>query len=381
MTHEVELRPTEGHIIAGTNIDDHRFLGKVQAAQLFQIAPDPRDTEDKKKLAVNKEMQDLRSLRNEVQRLFEKAKKKNVPDYAKYIVDLHNGEDGITPVITLYSEQKLQIQEKVDGTAYIQIPWDLKLVAIDGETQLAARYEASSMEPETKKESIPVYICHGKRKIWARQSFHDLNVLGVKPSAALSIGMDARDPITLVTRNVEKKVPFFYGKVNVSSRQLSKDSAHVITLSGLRTACVTLAKGINGVQYGARPVSLDGMNVENIEKAAIDWFMAVSEALRPSLEDRENKIAAAPSVFAAIGAIGNQVVGIADDDERKARCKELAESLQKIRWERGEHWTGIAGKYTPKGNFSVGGAKEVSYAVYSALTDPSSEGYKRIRMN
>src|SRR5665213_2278814 len=78
------LNPTEGHIIAGTIIDDHRFVGRVRAAQLFQIAPDPRDTENKKKLDASKELQDLRGVRDEVQRLFEGAKKKNVQPYSEY---------------------------------------------------------------------------------------------------------------------------------------------------------------------------------------------------------------------------------------------------------------------------------------------------------
>ena len=36
------LNATEGHIIAGTIIDAHRFVGRVKAAQLFQLAPDPK---------------------------------------------------------------------------------------------------------------------------------------------------------------------------------------------------------------------------------------------------------------------------------------------------------------------------------------------------
>lgn len=72
----MSLNPTDGHIVAGTKIDHHRFLGRVRASQLFQIAPDPRDTENKKKHDASKELQDLFDVREEVQRLFEGAKKK-----------------------------------------------------------------------------------------------------------------------------------------------------------------------------------------------------------------------------------------------------------------------------------------------------------------
>ncbi|GIK98084.1 MAG: hypothetical protein BroJett029_22930 [Alphaproteobacteria bacterium] len=375
------LNPTNGHIIAGTRIDDHRFVGRVKAAQLFQIAPDPRDAENKKKLDASKELQDLHTVREEVQRFFEGAKKKNVPAYAEYVVALHQGEDGITPPITLYSEQPLEVDERDDGTCFIQVPWDEKLVAIDGETQLAARHEAANILQDTKQEFVAVYICHGKDKVWARQSFHDLNTLSVKPNAALSIGMDARDPITRVCRDLERKVPFFAGRVNKVRRQLRSTDHEVITITALRGACVTLAKGINGVQFGARPVPINEGDVSAIQAAAIDWFSAVAEAIGPAIEDRENKLASSPAVTAAIGAMGHQLVGIGDSNVRRQEAHRLAATLKQVNWERGKPWEGIAGKFTPKGAFSVGGAKENAYAVYSALTDSSTDGYRRIRPN
>src|SRR6516225_5781979 len=121
------LNPTEGHVIAGTALDEHRFVGRVRAAKLFQIAPDPRDSENKKKLDASHELQELRGIRDEVQRLFEGAKKKNVEPYADYIVALRHGQDGLTPAITLYCEAPLQVEIREDGTAFIQVPWDKRL--------------------------------------------------------------------------------------------------------------------------------------------------------------------------------------------------------------------------------------------------------------
>lgn len=374
------LNPTNGHIIAGTTIDPNRFIGRVKAAQLFQLAPDPRDAENKKKVDSSKELQDLQGVREEVQRLFEGAKKRNVPAYADYIVDLHNGGEGITPPITLYSEAGLELEQLENGTSFIQIPWDERLVAIDGETQLAARHEAANLEPATKQDFVPVFICHGRDTLWARQAFHDLNALGVKPNAALSIGMDARDPITNIAREVERRVGFFTDRVNKVRRQLRSSDIDVLTITTLRGACVTFAKGINGIQFGARPVPIEDHLIPAIKDGAVDWFDAVARAIGPALEDREKKLASSPSVFAAMGALGNQLIGIGDRAERRRRADELAGELRSIRWERGKDWEGIAGKFTPKGAFAVGGAKETAYAVYSALSDPSSSGYGRIRI-
>jgi DGQHR domain-containing protein len=373
------LNATEGHIIAGTIIDDHRFVGRVKAAQLFQLAPDPRDSENRKKVDASKHLQDMADVREEVQRLFEGQKKKNVQAYAEYIVGLSDGEEGITPPITLFTDKKLETEENDEGFARIQIPWGEMLVAIDGETQLAARHEAANIKPETKNEFVGVYICYGRDRQWARQAFHDLNTLGVRPNAALSIGMDARDPMTGISREIERRVPFFTDRVNKIRRQLRATDADVVTITSLRGACVTLAKGINGVQYGARPVPLEDETVKPVTEAAATWFKAVTNAIGPAIEDREHKLAGAPAVLAAIGAMGNELIGIEDADAREARAKELATKLSNVSWERGKRWEGIAGKFTPKGAFSVGGAKETAYAVYSALSDPNDPGYGSVR--
>jgi DGQHR domain-containing protein len=375
----VPLNPTDGHVIAGTMIHDNRFVGRVRASQLFQIAPDPRDTESKKKVDASKELQDLRAVREEVQRLFEGAKKKNVQPYSEYIVGLAHGEEGITPVITLYSSEKLRVDLRDDGTGFIQVPWDQRLTAIDGETQLAARHEAANLEPSTKQEFVPIYVCHGRDQLWARQSFHDLNTLGVRPNAALSIGMDARDPITRVCREVERQVPFLKDRVNKVRRQLRGSDSEITTIAALRGACVTFLKGINGVQYGARPVPIENTNISALEARSIEWFIALTEALGPVLEDRENNITASPAVLAALGAVGHPLSLTEDAAERSLKCRELAAAMKTVNWTRGKAWEGIAGKFTPKGAFSLGGPKETAHAIYAALTNPASEGYKRVR--
>jgi DNA sulfur modification protein DndB len=379
MSDITKLNPTDGHIIAGTAIDEHRFIGRVRAAQLFQIAPDPRDTENRKKLDASHELQELRGIREEVQRFFEGAKKRNVVPYAEYIVGLKSGDDGLTPPITLFSVDNLAVETRADGTGFIQVPWDKRLVAIDGETQLAARHEAANLEPETKHEFIAVYINHGRDEGWVRQAFHDLNTLGVRPNAALSLGMDARDPITHICREVERRVPFFKDRVNKVRRQLRTSDPEVVTITTIRGACVTLAKGINGVQFGARPVPLEKDLTEAVEAAAIDWFGALTDTFGPALENRDQSLASSPTAMAALGAIGNPLVHITDPKDRALKARELVRSISTVNWTRDKTWEGIAGKFTPKGSFSVGGSKETAYAVYAALSDPSSPGYARVR--
>jgi DNA sulfur modification protein DndB len=127
------------------------------------------------------------------------------------------------------------------------------------------------------------------------------------------------------------------------------------------------------------PVPIADDELKQVEEAALDWFHAVAEAIGPSLEDHETKLASSPAVLAAIGALGHQLVAENDSDLRRDRAATLAGALKNIDWARGSRWDGVAGKVGPKGTFAVGGAKEYAYAVYSALTDPVSSGYSSIR--
>lgn len=374
-----KLNPTRGPLLPGVKIDDHMALCSLQANLLFQLTLDPRDAEDKKKVAASKDLQELSELRKDVQRLFDGEKKRNVPSYANYICALQQGTDGMTPPIILYSKDELASGFDESGLGALQVPWGRHLIAIDGETQLAARHEAKNVDPSTAEGNVAVVVVHGYSKEWARQSFHDLNVLGVLPNTALGIAMDARDPLTRIARDVEGAVPFLKGRVNTSRRQLKANDIDLMTITALRGACITLAEGISGVKYGAKPVPVPDSDVPRLRKVAIEWFSALTAALGPAMEDRENKLASSPSILAALGAMGHELIQIQNATEREQRRDELVDRLRQVDWRRGRHWEGIAGKFTPKGVFSIGGSKETAYAVYGALADTNSEAYKIVR--
>jgi DNA sulfur modification protein DndB len=179
--------------------------------------------------------------------------------------------------------------------------------------------------------------------------------------------MDARDPLTRVAREAERQVPFFRDRVNKARRQLGAHDKDVVTITS--RACITLAEGIGGVKYGTRPVPLPADRVQRVLQVTVEWFKAVTDAIGPAMEDRESKLASAPTVLAAIGAMGHELVNIDEPTVREAKTAALVRKLRTVDWRRSKHWEGIAGKFNPKGTFSVGGSKETAYAVYEALND------------
>lgn len=383
ITFQPQLNLSAGHAVPGLKISDRLFLARVESAKLLTFAPNPLETENRKRLESSRALQEIWEVRKDVQRLFAGAKQRNVPGYSKYILDMRDGGLGITPPIMLYSEQALEIE--VDPTyqmGFAIVPYGRPLVALDGETQLAARHAAYERNPKTGGDVVAVLIAHGYDKKWARQAFHDLNVLGIRPNAAISIGMDARDPLTSIARDVESAVPFFRKRVNMVRRQLKASDTDVVTVTGLRSACVTFAEGIAGVRHGTKPVLVESGRVESMRARSIEWFLLVTSELSHAFEPRDSKMGTAPAVLAAIGAMGHVALEEDDSFRRSAEMQRQLHKLRSVNWNReGGHWDGIAGKTNPKGIFAVGGSKEYGYAAFEALNNPQSTGGQRIRPN
>ena len=367
-------------VYGAEKVPGHELIATMPAALLMRLTVDPRKTEDVNQRANDVQLQDVYTVRKEVQREFQSsAKARNVAPYAQYILKLlESSDNGITPSIVLYTSQKLHVENGGDGLAVMDLPWSTQLVAIDGETQLAARFEAVRMNGQTADMMVDVKICHDRPLEWAKQAFHDLNLLAVRPNAATAVAMDMRDPITHVTRRVAE-LPFFANRI-VTGRQLKKKDTSLSTLSVLRASVVCLAEGISGIQYGNKPVPLDSARVPAIQTAATEYYTALTAKFGPAFEDRLNTVIGTPAVMAALGALGRNAVNMPSPDDRHNEISRVLNTLEGVDWSRGEHWDGVAGKIRPNGTFSTaGGVKDSGSTCYKALADPTTEFYSRIR--
>lgn len=252
----------------------------------------------------------------------------------------------------------------------------------DAPGPLRPRVRRRRAEPETReahgKYPLAAIIHHGISVEKARQYFHDLNVLAVRPNTSLGLSMNSADPVMQVVGDVERRVGFVNGRVERMARQLPKNSPKVITMQALRQMVVNVAKGIAGVQYGARPVPTDGVDLQDVTEVAVAWLDQFFGAFDREVSDRETYLASSGVVLSAVGAMGNAILS-APDWERAATSERLLNSLRDVDWHKGEHWQGIAGRFTPKGVFSVSGTKEVGYAVFNALADPANPSYGTVR--
>jgi DNA-sulfur modification-associated len=172
-----------------------------------------------------------------------------------------------------------------------------ELVAYDGETQLPAWFALLAGSGDVMRDTlIPVDVSFARSLDWARQVWHDLNVYGSRPNAALSLSMDARDPINQVADQLEKDIPFYTGQINKMKRQ-DKLGEGDFTLTTFRGACVTLAKGISEIAFGMKP--LPGLNPEELQiigEVANEFFTALAATIGEAIQSPK-MLAKAPAVF------------------------------------------------------------------------------------
>lgn len=361
--------------LAGTNFNQVKAVTRNPAHLQLGARPSPYDSE---------EIEEERNLHDLIQRALTGNKARNVPAYRRYIESVVTGGVGVLPPMHLWSEAPL-IVVRNGLLVYTLVPTGDHLLAIDGETQLTAHWSVSEhVTPEIREEHrkfpLACIVHHGVSQSDARQYFHDLNVLAVRPNTSLGLSMDTQDPIMKVVGDLEAALPTLHGRVDKQSRQLKKNSLKIVTLQSLRQMVVNIAKGISGVQYGARPAPIDEDTLTDLKSIATSWVGAYFNTFEKEIVDRETHLAGAGPVLAAVGAMGETLMRTAPEDRPRVQAMML-DSLREVNWTKGDHWLGIAGNFTSGGVFSVKGTKEVAYAVFNALTDRENGSFRRVRSN
>lgn len=380
-----DLDLSAGQYVKGIPLSDTVFLAATTFNQIKTITRHPVHLQSgtKRNLFDSDEIEEERDIHELIQRALTGNKAKNVAPYRRYIESVITGGAGVLPPMHLWSQDPLAVVRH-GVSNYTLVPNGEHLLAIDGETQLTAHWTLNEQAttPEVRKAHrefpIACVVHHGISVSTARQYFHDLNVLAVRPNTSLGLSMDTKDPIMKVVGDLEAAIPALQGRVDKQARQLKKNSPKIVTLQSLRQMVVNVAKGISGVQYGARPAPIEEEALPDLKDVAITWIGAYLNTFEREIADRETSLASSGPVLAAVGAMGEVLLRSPQDRRADIQAQMLA-SLRQINWRKGDHWLGIAGNFTPGGVFSVKGTKEVAYAVFNALTDRENGSYNRIR--
>lgn len=380
---------SQGQFVKALRLDDNTLLVTAPFAQLKQVTRDPAELQaagPSSRAGFDPDLEEERGLHELVQRTLSGNKKTNVPKYAEYIAaTVGHQVVGVLPPVHLWTRTPLQTVP-VGAQLYALIPTGERLIALDGETQLAAHYAVdhnengrfTDVKQAHRSANVAVVLHHGIDTNAARQYFHDLNLLGVRPNTSLGLSMDTKDPIIQVVEAVERRTTLLAGRIDKASRQLPKRSTKYLTMTNLRQYTINVGMGMAGNSYGSRPVPTDELDLGDLEEVAVTAMQSLTEAFAEELRDRETYLFGTGAVLAAIGALVHERVYKQAPHDRRSALAAVVEDLRTVDWTKGEQWSGIAGDMTARG-LSVKGTKERGYAVYNALTGRDAAAAARIR--
>lgn len=376
--------------ITALKVDDNQVMIVVTVEHLAQIVLDP-ETAERGGEQGDPRMGKYQDIREQVQRLLEGQKKQNAGRFEEYLRKGLDGQFFVIPTIELFTQKELKVIDGPMGASLLALPHGQWFAAIDGETQVVAwlRVLRALHDPGAIKDrKVKLVIHHGRDIEWARQAFHDLNLLGIRPNTAIGISMDQRDYGTRVTRRLMEESALLRGRVEERRRQLRKRDTALVTISGLRQGVVATIFGSTGLEIGARQVPdlPEGDDEEALANKVVGLWVDILNALEDRIVDssgqrRVESIVTAPVVLAALGVVAHKVI------RQEMSSEDFSEALDEIAWEREivkgdcriHPWLGVAGKRTERGAFSVGGPKEYGRAVAEAIENAHSKSGKQIR--
>jgi hypothetical protein len=202
----------EGRMFECFKITDTELLLVMQFGLLAEMVddpdPDPRRGRTTKRTQepslLDEHRQAFTAARDAVQRAFKGTKKSNVASYKRHLVDLFEGRQQTgAPCIELWAGEAALDVQQIDRHTFVSIPRGLIMVAVDGETQLAARLDLlQSAHPQGVNAIVKVIVHHNIKSEAAQQIFHYRNARGVAVSASLAMTRDYSNDITIAARSL-----------------------------------------------------------------------------------------------------------------------------------------------------------------------------------
>jgi hypothetical protein len=370
------------HSLQVIKLSPHEAVTAMSVRDLLDVAIPARNFLANAKLdpIERRTVDRMREIHGLIQRDFTGEKKRNANgDLADYIRDewivAKNGRptEGFFGPFILFFVDDIPV---VDGVA------DLTQKGIFGDGESRGEAFLVNIERLTDAEverlldrTVAVHLVHGIQdpKVLSKY-FADVNGKGVRVNPNLVVMADYTDPYAEVSKRVFERLGF---ELETRQRQVGAASDAVMTGLQARAMVAAVARGVAAVQYGAKPIPSDGLDVDRLESAAQAWFARVFDRFEAgAFRDRSLILRAGP-VGVCLGALGRSFY---DGDEVEQMRSVATLMDERIDWTVGPHWEGLAGKTNPAtGVFTVGGGKEYAYGAWAALTKPDDPAGRRIR--
>lgn len=364
-------------------VNEHQAVAAVSVRDLLEtIIPARHFAANAKLDPLERRMVDrLRGLHGLIQRDFAGEKKRNAQgSLADYILKEWLGTDarpaaGFFGPFIAYFPERLRVDD--DGRAHIAS----KGFLLDGESRAEGlltnieRVDDEIQLDQLLRKPVALHIVHGieSAEVIAKY-FADVNGKGVKVNPNLVAMTNYTDPYAEIAKRIFATLCL---DLETRQRQVRVASSAVLTGLQARMMIAAVAKGVGAVQYGAKTIPVDGVDLNRLEEVAQSWLSRVFTTFGPDAFRDKLLIFRSVPVSASLGGLGRAFF-INDAEGQRVALDVLTDKT--IDWSVGPHWDGIAGRLNPNtGRFAVGGGKEYAYATHRALTEPTSEIGQQIR--
>jgi hypothetical protein len=220
------------------------------------------------------------ALHSVTNRSFDKARRDNASDYSGYIeaVEVH-GRPGGCPAITLYHPDPLTIHE--EG---VIIPYNARIVAIDGETQTEARYLLRDRLPDTGDNPIAATLYHGISPQEAQQILHDYNVKGLPWTEKKAFRFNQTGPLSEAAHAAIELAGMPTDMVNYQSAKATNKT--VVSLTQILTLLAGYQLNGAGAKSNVTASQLKRLNSLNSVSVPPSCTQQLAHILRRAATDR-----------------------------------------------------------------------------------------------
>lgn len=237
-------------------------LNELQAFGLTE--PLQADKATKASMKIDPKLREAAELHSEVQRIFDKGRILRSMNYAEYIRAVEfNGQPGGTPAITLWHPDALECTS--EG---IVIPYNTAMTALDGETQLQARFflrdgcelygDVVEGDVSTGEQEIAVTIYHSISMPHARQILHDYNTYATPIPETKAATFNSAGPLSEAVQQALVSAGVDLDEVNRRSPRPGKN--HVCSYNQMLYFCAGSILNGSGLKGNVTAGRLKEMN-------------------------------------------------------------------------------------------------------------------------
>jgi|SRR5215469_686146 len=253
-----------------------------------------------KDLKGNDLFQRAHTLREIVQRRFDKSRRERSEDYALYVEQIMSTERlGGVPPVTLFCSEPCQYVEETNS---LYLPYRSVLVNIDGETQTEARFILRDRIPESGDWSLSAQIYHGISETHASQILHDFNRYAHPIKESVVAALNSEGHITKMIQALLEVKGIEPSRINRHSPKPNQKKGEIIAYRGLISGIVGAVSGLSGLQNMAKEIGLlNNGDGETMLKAAGPFL---AHAVDLILKDRSIGLTS-PVIFGIFGGISH----------------------------------------------------------------------------